>query len=237
MTASGAKNVSYNAKGEIGGVAPEQKNNYALANMLRRYAESAQGLLKRLLPAYAGKLDEGKVSFRPTEIAGRKTSWRKDDTRLHVDAFPSNPTLGKRIVRVFSNVNPEGAPRVWKVGEPFETVAARFLPKLKRPLPGSATLLHALGITKRRRSEYDHFMLQLHDAMKADMEYQKTCPQTQMNFMPGSTWVTCTDQISHAALSGRFMLEQTMTLPVEAMQRPERSPLKVLEKLAGRALV
>jgi hypothetical protein len=237
VTERGAKNVSYNAAGEIAGVAPGQKTNPALAAMLKRYASSAQGLLKRLLPAYAGSLDEGKVSFRPAEVAGRKTSWRKDDTRLHVDAFPSNPTLGRRIVRVFSNVNPAGAPRVWRVGESFETVAAQFLPRLKRPLPGSAALLHALGITKRRRSEYDYLMLQLHDSMKADLEYQKTCPQTELEFLPGSTWVVCTDQVSHAALSGRFMLEQTMTLPVAAMQRPERSPLKVLERLTGRILV
>jgi hypothetical protein len=80
-------------------------------------------------------------------------------------------------------------------------------------------------------------MLQLHDAMKADWEYQKACPQTEFKFLPGSTWVVCTDQVSHAALSGRFMLEQTMTLPVEAMKLPERSPLRVLERLSGRGLV
>jgi hypothetical protein len=237
VAARGAKNVSYNAAGEIGGVEDAQKNNPALGAMLKRFASSAQSLLDNLLPAYRGQLDEGKVSFRPSEVAGRASSWRKDDTRLHVDAFPSNPTLGRRIVRVFSNVNPEGAPRVWRVGESFDAVAQRFYPKLKRPLPGSALLLRALGITKRRRSDYDAFMVQLHDAMKADMQYQKNCPYTEIKFKPGSTWVVCTDQVSHAALSGRFMLEQTMTLPVEAMQRAERSPLKVLERLTGRELV
>ncbi|MGH8443681.1 MAG: Kdo hydroxylase family protein, partial [Solimonas sp.] len=34
-----------------------------------------------------------------------------------------------------------------------------------------------------------------------------------------------------------FMLEQTFYVPVAALQYPERSPLRVLEKLAGRALV
>lgn len=235
--ARGAKNVSYNAAGEIGGVDEAQKNNPALGAMLKRFAESAQSLLDNLLPAYHGKLGEGKVSFRPNEVAGRVTSWRKDDTRLHVDAFPSNPTLGRRIVRVFSNVNPAGAPRVWRVGESFDDVAQRFYPQLKRPLPGSALLLRALHITKRRRSDYDAYMLQLHDAMKADAQYQKECPYTEIKFKPGSTWVVCTDQVSHAALSGRFMLEQTMTLPVEAMQNPRRAPLRVLERLAGRELV
>ena len=32
-------------------------------------------------------------------------------------------------------------------------------------------------------------------------------------------------------------LVDPLTLPVEAMQNPRRSPLKVLERLAGRALV
>ena len=51
-------------------------------------------------------------------------SWRKDDTRLHVDAFPSNPMHGTRLLRVFSNVNPSGQPREWRVGEPFEDACA-----------------------------------------------------------------------------------------------------------------
>jgi hypothetical protein len=232
----GAKNVSYNA-GKVGGVAAELQQDPALGGMLKRFEDRAQGLLNCLLPGYTSKLESGKVSFRPTEVAGRITSWRKDDTRLHVDAFPSNPTQGKRIVRVFSNVNPNGADRVWRVGEPFEAVANRYLAKLKRPFPGAATLMRALGITKRSRSEYDHLMLQLHDGMKADLAYQKSCPFTELRFAPGSTWVVCTDQVSHAALSGQFMLEQTMTLPVEGMRRPENSPLKVLERLTGRALV
>jgi hypothetical protein len=236
-TTRGTKSVSYNAAGKIGGVDDVQKSNPVLGAMLKRFAASAQSLLDNLLPAYRGQLDEGKVSFRPNEVAGRVISWRKDDTRLHVDAFPSNPTLGRRIVRVFTNVNPAGAPRVWRVGESFDAVAQRFYPQLKRPSPGSALLLRALGITKRRRSDYDAYMLQLHDAMKADTQYQKDCPYTEIKFKPGSTWVVCTDQVSHAALSGRFMLEQTMTLPVEAMQNPGHSPLKVLERLVGRELV
>ena len=58
-------------------------------------------------------------------------SWRADDRRLHVDAFPSRPNYGERILRVFTNVNPDGEPRVWRVGEPFEAVARRFLPRAK----------------------------------------------------------------------------------------------------------
>ena len=81
-----------------------------------------------------GGLHQAKTSLRPVEVSGRRQSWRKDDTRLHVDSFPSQPSCGKRILRVFSNVNPDGRPRVWKVGEPFEAVARKFWPELRGPL-------------------------------------------------------------------------------------------------------
>src|SRR5262249_61053742 len=128
-----------------------------------------------------------RTSFRPVEIEGRLSSWRKDDSRLHVDSFPSSPTGGKRILRVFSNVNPEGRSRVWRVGEPFEQMARRFLPGIKRPLPGSSIFLRLLGITKSPRTEYDHIMLQLHDHMKADERYKKEVEQLRQEFPAGST--------------------------------------------------
>jgi hypothetical protein len=46
-----------------------------------------------------------------------------------------------------------------------------------------------------------------------------------------------TDEVSHAATAGQYQLEQTFLLPVGAMQNPQRSPLRVLEKLKGRRLV
>jgi hypothetical protein len=41
----------------------------------------------------------------------------------------------------------------------------------------------------------------------------------------------------HAALAGQFALEQTYHLDVDDMVDPARSPLKVLERITGRALV
>jgi hypothetical protein len=189
-----------------------------------------------VLPAYSDKIVPGLTSFRPAEIRGRTTSWRRDDTRLHVDAFPSRPTRGWRILRIFSNVNPE-MPRIWRVGEPFEQVASRFLPKIRPPVPGSSWLLFALRIVKERRTEYDHYMLGIHDAMKADLDYQREAHQTQVAIPPGATWACFTDSVSHAAMSGQFAFEQTFYLPVNAMQDPERSPLHVLRRLTGRTLL
>jgi hypothetical protein len=45
-----------------------------------------------------------------------------------------------------------------------------------------------------------------------------------------------TDQVLHAALSGEFALEQTFHFDVADMAEPARAPIKVLERLTGRAL-
>ena len=74
-------------------------------------------------------------------------------------------------------------------------------------------------------------MLGLHDNAKLDMDYQRTTSKTEIRFPPGTTWLCYTDQVMHAALAGQYVLEQTFHLDVEAMARPELSPLKVLERL------
>ena len=232
-----AKNISVRwPSGELRGAAAEGADLDALRALIVRYAEQAEAFVLRLFPHYTGHLRRGNSSFRPAEVATRQTSWRKDDTRLHVDAFPSNPMHGTRLLRVFSNVNPAGRPREWRVGEPFEDHARRYLPKIGRPLPGSAWLMHAIGITKRRRTEYDHVMLQLHDRGKADLDFQRSGPQARVEFAPGTTRVVYSDQVLHAAMGGQHMMEQTFYLDVDNQQRPATSPLRVLERLLERPL-
>jgi hypothetical protein len=232
-----SKNISVRwPSGELRGAVGNEQDKTALHAMITRYAQQAEDLALRLFPHYQGKLQRGNSSFRPAQIAGRKTSWRKDDSRLHVDAFPSNPTQGTRLLRVFCNVNPQGEPRCWRVGEPFEAHAKRYLPQIKPPLLGSAWLLNSLHITKQRRTAYDHYMLQLHDRAKADLAFQKSSPQQAVNFAPGTTWVVYSDQVLHAVHSGQHMMEQTFYLKVEDLQQPALSPLRTLERLIGRSL-
>jgi hypothetical protein len=116
-------------------------------------------------------------------------------------------------------------------------MAAKILPRTRRQWPGEAFVLNAFGITKRPRTEYDHLMVELHDRLKADMDYQRDMPQQRVEFPPGCTWVVFSDQVLHAVLSGRLMLEQTWMLPVDALRDPSTAPLRVLERLTGRALV
>ena len=190
----------------------------AVAAMIGRYAESSHALIDGLFPWLSRAGPRHRHELRPRAIgdlsSGKALSWRKDDTRLHVDAFPSNPTHGDRILRVFSNVHPTTMPRGWRVGESFAAMAARFLPSTRDLPPGGAWLMHKLHITKRPRSAYDHLMLQLHDLAKSDLDYQRACPQEAVDFMPGTTWICFSDQVMHAAMSGQFMFEQTYRLPL-----------------------
>jgi hypothetical protein len=233
-----AKNISLDpSTGSLRGTGVDDADLQRLRNLLQRFAMSSRGLLRNLLPKYETGLEQARTSFRPAEIAGRQTSWRKDDTRLHVDSFPSSPTQGNRILRVFANINPHGQGRHWRLGESFEDVARRYLPSVSGPIWGADRLLDLLGITKRRRTAYDHYMLQLHDRMKADLAYQSEVAQQAYEFPAGCTWMVFTDLVSHAAMRGQYALEQTYHLPVDSMAVPSRSPLRVLENVLGRELV
>lgn len=230
-----SKNISFDGAA-LKGATGAAEDLGALSRMIARFAANAADLVTALFPRYAAYVTRARTSFRPQPAVGRAVSWRKDDSRLHIDAFPSRPNHGERILRVFSNVSP-GEDRVWRVGESFEAMARTFLPRIRRPLPGSRTMLAILRVTKGARSEYDHLMLALHDRAKADLDYQKTCAQQVLRFTPGTTWLCFSDQVMHAAVSGQHMLEQTIHVPVSALYEPQSSPLATLERLCGRALV
>jgi hypothetical protein len=230
-----AKNISFDGV-TLKGAAGAPEDLAALGRMIGRFAANAADLVGALLPRYAAHVTRARTSFRPLPAVGRAVSWRKDDSRLHIDAFPSRPNHGERILRVFSNVS-SSEDRVWRVGESFEAVARTFLPRIRRPLPGSRAMLALLHVTKGARSEYDHLMLGLHDGAKADLDYQQNCGQQVVHFRPGTTWLCFSDQVMHAAVSGQHMLEQTIHVPVSRLYDPQSSPLAILERLCGRALL
>lgn len=200
------KNISFKPlEGTLSGVTDESK--IALTRqLLERYYQNCLSLVNQLLPEYTAALHSPTNSLRlhPVTAWRDKTSWRKDDSRLHVDAFPSRPNYGERIMRIFTNINPHGEPRSWRVGEDFTQLASRYLPQLGSYSPISSWLQHKVGITKRRRSHYDHLMLQLHDKMKADLDYQKNGQQQAIDFPSGSSWICFSDQTPHAAMGGNI---------------------------------
>lgn len=231
-----SKNISRKPTGALSGISADNRQRQLVGKMMGRFATSAERLVAELMPRYAENLERARTSFRPVEIEGRSSSPLQDDTRLHVDAFPSQPMHGRRILRLFTNVNPGGAPRVWRVGEPFEDMARKLEPRVNEGSRAYAALLATIGITKRRRSAYDNLMLGYHNAAKMDAQYQADVPQSEIRFPSGVTWLCYTDQVMHAVCSGQFALEQTFHLDVEAMAEPALSPLRVLERLRGHSL-
>ncbi|WP_083615879.1 Kdo hydroxylase family protein [Pantoea sp. 1.19] len=233
------KNISFQPdSGRLKGVADAQ-HDAPIRALMQRHHVAAQQLLAGLLPEYLPWVHSPMNTLRlhPVSGWGKKSAWRKDDSLLHVDAFPSRPSQGERILRLFTNINPAGVTRDWRIGEPFAPLAQRFHGRIGSWSPVNSWLQHRLGLTRGRRTHYDAMMLQLHDAMKADDSYQKQGPQAAFAFPSGSSWICFPDQTPHAAMGGQFMLEHTWMLPLNALQHPERSPLRILEALTGQPLL
>jgi 3-deoxy-D-manno-oct-2-ulosonic acid (Kdo) hydroxylase len=231
-----AKNISLGSGG-VRGAAKADPALDRLQALMARYREWAHQTLLALAPRYRPWIEAGRTSLRTRDVAEGAKSPRKDDRRLHVDAFASQPMAGRRILRVFANVNPHGVARVWRVGEAFEAHARRFAPAARSLAPGEAWLLDAVGVTRSRRTVYDQLMLQIHDRAKLSEAYQGGAPAREIAFPPGATWMVYTDSVVHAAIAGRFALEQTFYLPPQAMAVPAAAPVAVLERIMGRALL
>jgi hypothetical protein len=72
-----AKNISFDpARSYVRGVEASEADLHLLQATMSRFGRSANALLAAVLPHYAGRLRQARVSYRPTEIAGRITSWR-----------------------------------------------------------------------------------------------------------------------------------------------------------------
>src|SRR6266481_283966 len=92
-----------------------------LREVLRGFAEGAAIWLADLLPDYARSWQLDRISFRAEEEATRNLRVTARNDLLHFDAFPSRPTRGRRILRLFVNINPIDA-RVWVASETFARV-------------------------------------------------------------------------------------------------------------------
>jgi hypothetical protein len=182
------------------------------------------------------------ASFRPIEEEGRSLPQTSRNDLMHVDAFPTRPTNGGRILRFFTNIHPT-RPREWISGGTFDRLAPRYAESsgllaeaLRHDRPSAAVrLLRAVGARRELPSAYDSFMLRFHDFLKGNAEFQAG-EREHFSFPPGSSWVVLTDMVSHAVLSGQFALEQTVILSRKSLIAPESAPIAILEKLAGRPL-
>jgi hypothetical protein len=238
------KNISYRPESDLLRGFSNDGSKTRVHEIMRKYAAEVRRFVEVFLAPYVGQLQMDYASFRPLEEEGRDLSLHKRNDLLHVDAFPSRPTRGARILRVFTNVNP-AKERVWVVGQRFPELAARFADAAGLPsyakAPGAWSGLRRglsrVGLPLPDRAAYDEFMLHFHDWLKENSEFQTAKEgKEQVSFPPMATWLVYTDGVPHAALSGQFAMEQTFIVPVDALVAPEVSPIRVLEKLAGRAM-
>jgi len=228
------KNISYKPRQDkVSGLektaVPTRERLHAI---LRRYSEAAVAGAARLLPRYQSRWSLDYASLRPIEEAGRDLPLKKRNDLLHTDAFPTRPTHGGLILRIVWNLHP-ARPRIWWTSDPFEVQAGRYAAAAGLgPIARRGWLARAL----RRRSAYDEFMLAFHDYLKSNAEFQSNCPKYRLEFQPGAAWMAFTDVVPHSVESGQFAMEQTLIVPRDALAAPERAPIAILEKLAGRRL-
>jgi hypothetical protein len=239
------KNVSYRPTEDVlKGVTGSGETVERLRTIFRNYSAGVIDFVGKFLSPYAGKYTVDFSSFRPFEEEGRDLPLHKRNDLLHVDAFPSRPTRGGRILRVFTNLNPQ-KPRIWNTTGNFETLARKYAEGagLRRiaDAPWMSRTVQSwgakLGLRGMGRTPYDTFMLGFHDYLKENAEFQAGCPKVQLEFPPLATWLVFTDGVAHAAMSGRYALEQTFLVSPAALVAREQAPYRILEHIAEKPLV
>lgn len=227
------KNIAFDpATGELTGHRHRSDQQQArLGWLLKSFAETATRWLAGELPAYAASWTRDRATLRPEEEATRPLRHTARNDLLHVDNFPTRPSCGRRLLRLFVNLNPR-EPRVWVTSEPFAQLLQRFARRHRipshsvdewcAPLTGLQRLLHG---DWSGRPLYDAFMLRLHHALKSDEDFQETAPKRFWHFPPGSAWLLFSDGIAHADLRGQYALEHSFFVPQSALRFPDESPL------------
>ena len=235
------KNISYRPKKDVLRGTNKHSDAARMREVMKSYSAEVTRFISDFLAPYNGKLDLDFASFRPLEEKGRNLPLKKRNDLLHVDSFPTRPTKGARILRVFTNINPT-EPRVWNIAEPFEILAERYAVKADlekfsvKKSSGISRFLNQIGLPVGDHSAYDKFMLHFHDYLKANENFQANCDKQRLEFPPNTTWMVYTDGVPHAALSGQYALEQTYIVPVEALVAKDKAPINVLEAICKRTL-
>ncbi len=243
------KNISFRPReGRVRGLKRSSADEHRLGAILGSYSERVTQFARAFLAPYAHGLQLDFASFRSVEERGRDLPLKQRNDLLHTDAFPTRPTNGNRILRIFTNLNPV-EPRVWLTGEPFHVLAPRLAADagLEECAEGARSrwgilsrslsrFARSVGLPWPDRSPYDRFMLAFHDYLKANQTFQSSSVKSRWEFPPNSTWIVFTDSVPHAVLSGRFALEHTYIVSEGDLVLPERSPREVLEKLCGARL-
>jgi hypothetical protein len=230
------KNISYDpATGRVSGFVRQGGDQEdRLRTVFAAFSAGVTAWLGQVLPRYCGGCVPDRASFRPVEEATRRLRPTARNDLLHVDAFRTRPALGRRLLRVFANVN-EHEPRVWATSEPFARLLARYGAEVGVPgwLQQFGERVRGL-LRPARASAYDCFMRRFHDFLKGNEEFQQRGPKRLWRFGPGSAWLAMTDACTYAELRGRFALEHSYFVLPEVLALPEEAPAALLAAARAR---
>jgi hypothetical protein len=237
------KNISYDPVRHRlhGHVHRSQEQTDRLLQIFADFSRSLTAWLAGQLPRYAAHWRPDRVSYRPLEEATRHLRVNARNDLLHVDAFPTRPTNGWRILRVFANVN-FSEPRIWVTSEPFGALLKRYGEQAGLPARGfqvAKAVEFFRDIPRlfrpgyRPRSEYDSFMHRFHNCLKRNEEFQEKSVKHVWTFPPGSAWLAMTDTCSHAVLRGRYALEHSFFVAPKSLALPDEAPAALLAKMCG----
>ena len=213
-----------------------------LCALLADFSKSVTHWLAKTFPHYAESWRLDRATLRSEEEATRRLRMTAREDLLHVDAFPSRPSRGDRILRVYVNIN-EIEPRVCVTSDRFAELLERFGPQVGLPSPLRKAWIERLGAgllsfvrpSGYLRTTYDQFMLRLHNYLKLNEQFQERCPKRFWNFAPGSAWLFFSDGVSHATLRGRCALEHSYFISPKALALPQESPVALLAQAARAA--
>jgi hypothetical protein len=237
-----SKNISYNPVSHaVTGFAEESAEQAArLRDLMRTFSERVICWLAQELPRYACAWQPDRASLRPEEEATRQLRVTARNDLLHFDAFPSRPTCGQRILRLYVNINPSDE-RVWATADTFARVLEQYGTKVG--LPGQHArgwigrlrqgIVGLLQANAQERTEYDDFMLRLHHFLKRNEKFQVCAARRLWHFKPGTAWLLFADGISHAELRGRYALEHSFFIAPQTLALPDEAPCALLHRLRG----
>jgi hypothetical protein len=237
-----SKNISYDpATNRVNGfIAQGRAQREPLARIFAAFSRGVTNWLASLVTPYSTAWTLDRATFLSEEEATRRLRQTARNDLLHIDAFPNRPSQGRRILRVFVNINPT-EPRVWVTAEPFAKLLERYAADVRLPGRQRGGWLEQLGDGvfgilrpgQRRRTAYDRFMRRFHDFLKRHEEFQERATKHLWSFAPGSVWLAMTDACCYASLRGRYALEHSYFVPPAVLALPDESPATWLERMSG----
>lgn len=232
------KHITYDPhRGELTGFAhTEDEQPARLHGLLAAFSTAVTRWLHEAAPRYRGGIEPDRVSFRPEEEATRPLRPNARNDLLHIDAFPTRPARGRRLLRLFANLNPS-EPRVWATSDPLPRLLERLADQVQRVRGAwldrlGDGLLDLLRPRSFRPTASDRLLRRLHDYLKANSDFQARSPRRLWRFPPGSVWLAMTDGCCYAELRGRFALEHSFFIAPAVLVHPDQAPAVLLARAA-----